>query len=438
MQETANIPASGQIAYFGPPLTHAASRVLDERGFDVAMISPDSPEAELPQGAGAFIYGLGVEHPVRASLQRQAVERDMPVLSDLAFLGHVQQGLAVDRARRTVITGSAGKAVTSALLLRLLAQGGQDAVEVDKGRGFLNALGALTEHLILRAEPSAVRDALTLGAGAAIVLNLTEERGAQVGDKAREAAIELLTTAQVAVLGTDDIGCQSLLMAVRRQSASSARDIVAVSGGATLSDGWFALERNLYAVRGGRTRRIGSYSDSGSLLGDHMGQDAAAAAAVAAHFGINDDQIIAALTSFRGLDGRFDCIGTEGRIVFVDDREASCQSSTEAAITACPDVFWIGHRHGDLSKRVKGGMRGSFFVTHPDGSGPPVDGVVTFKDAEAATEAAIRAANDLLRREPTAAPVLLYSPGAEGFSRQGELFKLRALKEMAEQGRAHA
>ena len=95
--------------------------------------------------------------------------------------------------------------------------------------------------------------------GDAIVLNLTEERGAQVGDKAREASIELLTTAQVAVLGTDDIGCQSLLMAVRRQSASSARDIVAVSGGATLSDGWFALERNLYAVRGGRTRRIGSY-----------------------------------------------------------------------------------------------------------------------------------------------------------------------------------
>lgn len=438
MEETAKLPDSGLIAYFGPALTHAASRVLEDRGLAVHRIEPDAPDPELPHTASAFVYGIGLEHPVRAVLQREAVRRGLPVLSDLAALGMLADEMSVPQTHRVLITGSAGKSLTAALLIRLLAQAGRDAKEVESERGFLNALGATSEYLVFRCRPSEVVFAERIALAGAVVLNLYDRDGIAVGEKSRSACAELLTASAVGILGTDDLGAQALLMAVRRASVSAARGIIPVSGGSTLSDGWFAVDRAIYAGRNGRTRRVASYAESTVLLGEHFAQDAAAAAAMASHLGATDDQIAAGLRGFRGLDGRFDCIGTEGRIVFVDDRHARCEASAAAAIAACPDVFWIGAKSGDLPKKVKAAMRGHYILTATDGSGPPVDGVVTFKDGGEATEAALRAAQELLTREPDAAPVLLFSPGAAGFERQGELFRVRALGYLGDRGRAHA
>ncbi len=438
MEETAKLPDSGLIAYFGPGLTHAASRVLEERGLALHRIAPDMPDAELPKAASAFIYGLGLEHPIRAALQREAVRRGLPVLSDLAMLGELASQISVPQTHRALITGSAGKTFTSALLVRLLAQAGRDTMEIEAERGFLNALGATSEYLILRCKPSEVAFSARIPFAGALVLNLFERNGVAVGEKARHACADLLIATPTGLLGTDDVGAQALLMAVRRASPSAARGILPVSGGSTLSDGWFAIDRAVYACRNGRTQRVAGYAESTVLLGEHFAQDAAAAAAMASHFGVSDDQIAAGLKAFRGLEGRFDCIGTEGRMVFVDDRHATCEASTAAAISSCPDVFWIGSKPGDLPKKVKASMRGNFILTATDGSGPPVDGVVTFKDASEATDAAIRAAQELLMREPEASPVILYSPGAAGFTRQGDLFKVKSLAFLSEGGRAHA
>lgn len=438
MDETAKLPKSGLIAYFGPPLTHAASKVIEDFGLALFRIAPDAPEAELPKAATGFVYGLGLEHPLRVGLQREAVRRGLPVFSDLAMLGLLSSELRIPQTHRALITGSAGKSFTSALLVRLLAQGSRDAMEIESERGFLNALGAMAEYLILRCKPSEVTYADRIQMAGAMVLNLYDYDGVAVGEKARHACADLLTKVRCGILGTDDIACQSLLMAVRRASPSASRNIIPVSGGSTLSDGWFAIDRAIYASRNGRTQRIAGYAESTVLLGEHFAQDAAAAAAMASQFGLTDEQISSGLKAFRGLDGRFDCIGTEGRIVFVDDRQASCAASAAAAIAACPDVFWVGARAGDLSKKVKAGMRGQFILTALDGSGPPVDGVVTFDDVGDATDAAIRAAQELLLREPNAAPVILFSPGAAGFTRHGDLFRVKSLAFISERGQVHA
>ncbi|GGY41642.1 Mur ligase family protein [Parvularcula lutaonensis] len=437
MTETAKLPDSGPIAYLGPALEESALAALKMRGFELDVLNTDSPAQELPAGATAFVHGLGLEHPVSAALQREAVGKNLPVFTDLAFLGAVAQHLPVPDARRVLITGSAGKSTTAALLARILAQGGQDCAQVSAESGFLNAMAKRAENLIIRVRPSAVRYMEDFAAGVGVVLNLTEEQGGPVSPKTKESCVRLLTAARLGVLGADDSGAQALLMALRRQSASSAREIIPISGGSTLSDGYFAIDRVVYSVRNGRTRRIASYAESAVLLGDHFAQDAAAACAVAGHFGVTDDQIAEGLAAYRGLQGRFDCIGTEGRVVFVDDRFARCAASTKAAIDACPEVFWVGHRMGDVSKKTRAAMRGAFYVTAPDGFGPPVDNVVTFKDAEDATSAALRAAADLIRRQPGATPVILFSPGADGFDRQGELFRLKALSYLSDHGRKH-
>ena len=432
-----SIPEGAHVTYLGPELTPAAKAVVDRAGLELRCMTPDMADADLPDTTDVLVLGLGLSHPVKGVLQKEAVRRDIPVLSDLGFLTRMQHALRVPAAKRVAVTGSAGKTVTIAMLLALLSQGGQDAAAFAAHDGYLNALGVRTEVLAFHVQPWAVKDILPLELGSAAVLNLTDAGIGPIGEKARDACSELLSSAAYAVLGADDSGTQSLLMAVRRRSMSAAQALVPISGGATLSDGWFAIDRAIYSIRHGRTRRVAGFASSPVIIGDHFGQDAAAAASLASHYGVSDDHIAAGLEGFRGVAGRFDCVGAKGRIVFVDDRFASSETSSAAAIAACPEVFWVGVRTGTLPAKVEQGVRGRFFLAPLDSAGPPVDDVVTFGSAETATRAALRAAEEFAAREPAATPVVLFSPGAPGFDRQGEFFRLIAAEAMNNVRRAH-
>jgi len=432
-----SIPEGAHITYFGPELTAGAKAAIGRAGYELLCLTPTSPDTDLPEVTDLLVLGLGSDHPLRGSLQREAVRRETPVLSDLAFLAHQQASLRVAESKRVLITGSAGKTVTTAMLLALLGQGGKDASAVGASDGYLNALGGVTEVLVLHVQPSAVRDVLPLRLGASAVLNLHPRDGLPVGEKARDACSALLSHTAFSVLGADDSGTQSLLMAVRRRSLEAAKALVPISGGATLSDGWFAIDRAIYSIRHGRTRRVAAYANSPVIIGDHFGQDAAAASALASHLGVSDDHIAAGLQNFRGVAGRFDCVGTKGRIVFVDDRYASSEPAAAAAIAACPEVFWIGHRTGQLPPKVERGIKGRFFLAPIEGDGPPVDDVVTFADADGATRAALQVAEDCAAADPACTPVVLFSPGASGFDQQGEFFRLVAVEAMSNIRRAH-
>lgn len=435
--DVGDIPEAGRVAYLGPQLEEGACRTVRDLGYMLDILPLDAVEPDLSEEVDLLVLGIGTEHPLRAAYQAEAGRRGVAMVNDLAFLGRLEAAMKVPRDRRIVITGSAGKTVTAALLIGLLGRGGLEAEALTASSGYLNALGSGAGHLVFHVAPSSMREAASLCAGSVAVLNLSEEAGLPVGQKAREACFRILLDSSFGILGADDTATQSLLMAVRRREASTGARVVPISGGATLSDGWFALDRSVYAIRNGRTRRVAGYSASATLIGDHFGQDAAAAAALAAHFGVSDDRIAAGLVAFPGVAGRFDCIGAHGRVVFVDDRHASCPASTDAAIAACPEVLWIGRRHGRLSAKARASLKGSFFLQGGDPADPPVDGVVTFADAEGATAAALRAAEDLVRRDPGSTPVVLFSPGAPGFDRQGELFRLKVLGAAAERRAAH-
>lgn len=435
--EPDSLPPSGNVAYLGPELTANAIASIEASGWTFTPIDLLSTEATLPANATLLVLGIGMEHPLKALVQAEAVKRSVAVRSDLAFFAHLSAAAPSSEHRHVVISGAAGKTTTAAILMSVLAQGGREATAATAADGYLNALGQRSEVTILTAQTSALRDVTGLPASAGVILNMHSGEGQALGARTKEAAAALLLNASLGVLGADDAGGQGLLMALKRRTGSGEANVIPISGGATLSDGWFAIDRTIYAVRNGRTRRVGSYAGSVALIGDHLGQDAAAASAVASHLGVSDDHISAGLAAFRGVAGRFDCIGAEGRIVFVDDRYAASEASTTAAIAACPEVFWIGARQGRLSNKVRTSLRGSFFLTSPDLGGPPVDDVVTFADVTSATDAALRAARDLVRRDPGATPVLLFSPGARGYGRQGELFRLRALSFMTGRQAAH-
>ncbi|MEO1658549.1 MAG: hypothetical protein AAFR65_12580 [Pseudomonadota bacterium] len=438
MEKGRRFPEQGLLAYLGPALTVSALAALEGRGYKILeLTAPGQPDSDLPEDADGLILGVGCTHPLRGAFQTEAEKRGMPCATDLAFLAEAQMMLSAIPRQRVVITGSAGKSFTAVLTQHLLMQGGIQAEWVSGEEGYLNLLGSKCEVALLEVPTASSREAMGLNPGIVTVLNLSDEHGGPVVPSVRDAAADLLVAAPIGVLGADDLGTQSLMMTARRRMRPGEQRLVPISGGATLSDGCFALDQSIYANDKGRTRRIAQYSGSPVLLGAHLAQDAAAAVALAVEFRVNDSSIGNGLASFRGLAGRFDCIGTDGRIVFVDDRASSSLASTEAAIAACPDVFWIGHSLGPLPKKIKSSIRSAFYVTAPDGSGPPADGIVTFKDADEATTAALRAASEVMRTEPQATPVILFSPGMPGFERQGELFRIKALSFLSEGRRAH-
>ncbi len=438
MKKGRRFPEQGLLAYIGPALTVSALAALESHGYKILeLTSPGQPDSDLPKDAEGLILGVGCTHPLRGAFQTEAEKRGMPCGSDLVFLAEIQVRMDVIPRQRVVITGSAGKSFTAVLTQHLLQQGGIQAEWASSNEGYLNLMGSKCEVALLEVPTASSRDAMGLSPGIVTVLNLSDEYGGPVVPSMRDAAADLLVQAPVGILGADDLGTQSLMMTARRRMHPGEQRLVPISGGATLSDGCFALDQSIYANSKGRTRRIAQYSGSPVLLGSHLAQDAAAAVALAMEFHVSDSSIGNGLGTFRGLAGRFDCIGTDGRIVFVDDRASSSLASTEAAIAACPDVFWIGHSLGPLPKKIKAAIRSPFYVTAPDGSGPPADGIVTFKDADEATTAALRAASETMRTEPQATPVILFSPGMPGFERQGELFRIKALSFLNEGRRAH-
>ncbi|MEM7739564.1 MAG: hypothetical protein AAF225_02040 [Pseudomonadota bacterium] len=438
MLKSSRFPDEGLLAYLGPALTVSALAALEGRGYKIIeLVAPGQPDSDLPDSINGLILGIGCSHPLRGAFQTEAERRGLPCATDLAFLAEIQLTMAAKPRRRIVITGSAGKSFTSVLAQHLLLQGGVQAEWVSDDEGYLNLLGSKCEAALLEVPTASCREAIGLHPGVVAVLNLSDEHGGPIAPSLRDAAADLLVSAPVGVLGADDLGTQSLMMTARRRMRPGDQRLVPISGGATLSDGCFALDQSIYANTKGRTRRIAQFNGSPVLLGTHLAQDAAAAVALAMEFHVNDTSIGHGLATFRGLSGRFDCIGTDGRVVFVDDRSSTSLASTEAAIAACPDVFWIGQTLGPLPKKIKSLIRSAFYVTPPDGSGPPADGIVTFKDADEATAAALRSATDVMRAEPLATPVILFSPGGRGLERQGELFRIKALSFLSEGQRAH-
>jgi UDP-N-acetylmuramoylalanine-D-glutamate ligase len=439
MDDSRDFPLSGRLAYVGPPLGHAARYVLEGRGFIIDQTQGVDEVADVfAASPDLVVLGSSAEHTkVRTAVQTEAGRRNVPCVSDLTLVTAMQGDLTVPATRRVLVTGSAGKTSTAALLQTVLGRQQREVAIVRGEEGYLNALGRRAEIMILIVPPSQLRYGVDLSAMVTAVLNFTEEGSLPVGQKAREAAIQLLAGSGLAVIGADDPGAQGLMMELRRRQGTKLENLVPVSGGATLADGCFTIERTVYSIRHGRTRRVADVKDSAALVGDHFGQDCAAVAAISSHLGLSDEQIAEGLLNYRGLSGRFDFIGTDERLIFVDDRHAVCGISTVAAIAACPDVFWIGHRTGDLPKKVKAAARGFFYLAGEDGSGPPVDGVVTFSSIEAACQAAFRAARDLLRREPRATPVILFSPGSPGYEREGEAFRVHALEALNTKGLRH-
>ncbi|HUN39107.1 MAG TPA: UDP-N-acetylmuramoyl-L-alanine--D-glutamate ligase [Acetobacteraceae bacterium] len=369
--------------------------------FDALVMSPGIPHV-LPR-----------PHPAAV----RAREAGVPIYSDAELLFQAVHRTG-SRARFAGITGTNGKSTTTALLAHILSVAGIPvAAGANLGTAAL-ALPLLPDGGVYVLEMSSymLERLATVRFDAAAMLNLSPDHIDRHGDMAGYAAakrhiFDRQQPGDLAVVGVDDAESRAMAEALRRGPAQA----VTVSGEVAPVSTW---EHMLSAAP--------------ALPGTHNAQNAAAAYAMARHFGVAHDTIARAFTTYAGLPHRQQRLCTIDGITFINDSKATNADSVACALSCYDRVVWIA---GGQAKQ--GGIEplASFFprivqafligrdapilAATLAGHNVPHEIVGTLEAATPAAAAAARA---------TSTPVVLLSPACAswdqftGFEQRGDRF----------------
>ena len=290
--------------------------------FDALVLSPGIPHV-LPQ-----------PHPTAAA----AIAAGIPVLSDADLLFQAVRA-AGSQARFIGVTGTNGKSTTTALIAHILAEAGREvAAGGNLGPASL-ALPLLSHNGLYVLEMSSymLERIGRIRFDAAVMLNLSPDHLDRHGDMAGYAAAKQAIfarqyTANLALVGTDDDASAAIAAARRAKTVS----------GEHKAD--YYCENGVLQDDAGPIMRM---HDAPALPGPHNAQNAAAAAAVALHFGVPRAQIAASIASFPGLPHRQQRVAVVDGVPYVDDSKATNADAAARALACYERIVWIA---GGVSK----------------------------------------------------------------------------------------
>ena len=402
------------------PAGQATAAALASAGAEVAIWDDDA-ERRAAQGEA---LGLAVKGP-RASLSgvdavvlcdgalaaatKQLLPKvkasGVPLLTDFdLFAAALAEQDEDERPQVVGVTGVAGKSVTASLVAAVATAAGRRVHLGDETPCL--ALPAPRKGDLYVVELPTGRLAATrrFPCDVAVVL---EMEGARGGLDAVMRAVTRLTRHQhpggAAVIAADDALGAKICTALQGAGAIPAgNEIIPVSAEAALGHGVFILNHQAYAARDGRTQALGDLARAHAIQASHLALDAAAAIASCLTLGISPAMIVKALHAAEPSPGRFAPIGTQGRVLVVDDSHARSPRSLSCALASAPDVFWITTSEG---ARGRIGDAPTLRETYRIGE-PATPGLAD------AFDAALADAQALAARRPDAAPVVLFAPGA--------------------------
>ena len=295
-------------------------------------------EAALVGCAGlALAPGVPLTHPVPNQVVANAQRAGLPIVGDIELL------LRELKPAVYGITGTNGKSTTTALLAHILKSAGRSiALGGNIGQAVLELprfnSAADGAYVI---EMSSFQIDLTPGwqARIAVLLNITPDHLDRHGSMAAYAAIKARifggqAAGDTAVIGVDDDHCRAIHAALLAEN--SGRAVVPVSILRVLEQGVSAIDGMLYE-NGTPVFAL----DFPALPGAHNGQNIAAAYAAARAAGLDAETIHAGIAAFPGLKHRLQRVGSIDGIACINDSKATNADSTEKALAAFDNVYWI-------------------------------------------------------------------------------------------------
>jgi len=289
-------------------VTLADPLAIELKGFDGVVLSPGVPLNS---------------HPIADKARAAGV----PLIGDIELFAQARKDLPPHKV--VGITGTNGKSTTTALVHHLLDHAGQQARMGGNiglpilGQEPLPAGGTY----VLELSSYQIDLTYSLRCDAAALTNITPDHldrydgfAAYAASKAR--LITMQDERQFAVFGCQDAATTSVQRAelIRRPQG---RAVCANYAGWQVHQAAWP-----------------------SLQGPHNLQNAAIAAAIALELGVTREQVLAGLTSFRGLPHRMERLGEFGGVLFVNDSKATNPASTAPALAAWPPnpgkrIHWI-------------------------------------------------------------------------------------------------
>lgn len=295
-------------------------------------------EAALIGCAGlALAPGVPLTHPVPNQVVAAAQRAGLPVIGDIELLLRELKPVVYG------VTGTNGKSTTTALLANVLKGAGRSiAMGGNIGMPVLDLprFGGAKDGVYVL-EMSSFQMDLTPGwqAQIAILLNITPDHLDRHGSMENYAAIKARIFAgqkagDTAVIGVDDDHCRAIHAAL--VAANTGRKIVPVSIRSVLEQGVSAVNGKL-CDDGKEVFAL----DFANLPGAHNGQNIASVYAAARAAGLDAETIRAGIAGFPGLKHRLQRVGTVDGIPCINDSKATNADSTEKALAAFANVYWI-------------------------------------------------------------------------------------------------
>jgi UDP-N-acetylmuramoylalanine--D-glutamate ligase len=285
----------------------------------------------------ALAPGVPLTHPVPNQVVANAQRAGVAVVGDIELL--------LRELKPTVygITGTNGKSTTTALLAHILKNAGRPlALGGNIGQAVLELPRFENEKAgVYVIEMSSFQIDLTPGwqARIAVLLNITPDHLDRHGTMENYAAIKARIFAgqmagDAAVIGVDDEYCRAIHAALAKENTG--RSIVPVSIREILPQGVSAVGGQLY-----ENGKAVFALDFPALPGAHNGQNIAAAFAAARAAGLDAEVIRTGISSFPGLKHRLQRVGSIDGIACINDSKATNADSTEKALAAFENVYWI-------------------------------------------------------------------------------------------------
>ncbi len=307
---------------------------------EAARVDAGVPLRELrsAEGLDALVLSPGIPHAGSRApeVATDAIRRGIPILSDAMLLQDAVRRSG-SLAKFVGVTGTNGKSTTTALVRHLLAANGIDAVAGGNLGPAALALPLLGDDGVYVIEMSSymLERVPGLRFDAGVMLNLSPDHLDRHGDMDHyiEAKRQIFANQEahdLAVIGLDDAPSRSLAAAIPRAVGISGED----RAGAT----WRVDARGM--LRAGSVP-VADLGRARALPGVHNRQNAAAAAAIAAHLGVPPSAIASSLLDFEGLAHRQKPVATIDGITFVDDSKATNADAAARALAASPRCVWI-------------------------------------------------------------------------------------------------
>ena len=295
---------------------------VDLASFDALVVSPGVPLNTHPLAAKARAAGV-------------------PIIGDIELFAQARAGLPPHKV--VGITGTNGKSTVTALIHHILRTAGVTSLMGGNIGLPILAQEPLPEGGVYVLELSSYQLDLTqsLDCDVAVLTNITPDHldrydGFEQYRASKVRLFEMQEAGHSAYVSMDDpVACDvgDRLISEGRRAYHQ-----------TFEDLW-SFDENVELSADVRARG----KSWPSLTGPHNAQNAIAASNVARVFGVSEDVIERALTTFTGLPHRMERVATLDGVTYVDDSKATNPESAAPAIAAYPRVHWIvgGRAKGD-------------------------------------------------------------------------------------------